>query len=117
MTTAMNGSTLSMPWCPKSANSTTMPWHSTVKRTTFEKPVNDPTAEFTAMPASSACTQLHPMRTTRFRSAGKVPPRIPKDARVKTIVGSPVRVPMQPTRDKTPTPSSVPSRMIRTACT
>src|SRR4028118_1703782 len=114
MTTAINGSTFSMPWCPKSANSTTMLWHRTVKRTTLEKPVSDSTAEFTAMPASSACTQLHPMRTTRFKSAGKVPPLIPNDARVRTIVGSPVRVPIQPTSARPPTPRSSPSRRIRT---
>src|SRR5688500_15787455 len=105
-----------MPWWPKSARSTTRLWHRMVNSGTFEKPVSDSTAEFTAIPASSACTQLHPMRTARFRSAGNVPPRTPKDARVSTIVGSPVRVPMQPTSASTLTPSKVPSRMIMIAC-
>src|SRR5918997_5118365 len=116
MTTAMNGSTLSMPWCPKSASVTTMPWQSTVKRTTLEKPVNDSTALLTAIPASSACTQLHPMSTARLSKAGNVPPRTPNEARVRTIVGSPVRVPMQPTSASADTPSSVPRTMIRIAC-
>jgi hypothetical protein len=87
-----------------------------VKRTTLEKPVSDSTAEFTAMPARSACTQLHPMRTARFKSAGKVPPLTPKEPRVRTIVGNPVRVPMHPTSASTPTPSRVPRSMIRIAC-
>ena len=81
-----------------------MLWHKTVNRTTLEKPVSESTAEFTAIPARSACTQLHPMRTARFKSAGKVPPLMPKEARVRTIVGNPCvclctpRAPARPPR-------------------
>ena len=115
ITRASHGSTRAMPAWPKIARHTTNSWHRTENRIGLEKPVACSTTKLTVTPASIACTQLHPIRITTFAATGRNEPRSPKDPLVSDMVGSPVRVPILPTRTRTAPPMTVPRMISPTA--
>ena len=112
ITRASQGSIRAMPSCPRIARATTTSWHRTAKSIGEENPVAADTRASTARPASMACTQDHPIRTTTLNVTGNRDPRWPKAARVSAMVGRPVRAPMTPTPTRTRAPRTVPSTML-----